>query len=102
MIGDRLRSRLVNELEARVHSGKVLEGQRDELEAAGVVAPGKIVVDEPAGVGTPPPLHPTHHASVELPYENAGEKNKNRGPKPQQPPLPAPRGKVRVGGARPR
>src|ERR1051325_195980 len=43
---DLLGSELEEQIEAGVQTGELLERERDELEATGVVAPGHVVVDE--------------------------------------------------------
>src|SRR3954469_19201640 len=66
MVCDRYGPELVDELEARVHSGEILKGERDELETARVVAPGEIVVHEATEVVTPLHRHPADDVGLEL------------------------------------
>ena len=80
---------LEQHLEARAEAGEVLIRQRADLEAARVVAPREIVVDEPVEIARPAHRQPADFARLERRHEIAAYVREAGAPGREQPLLPS-------------
>src|SRR6185437_9915156 len=88
---------LAKQLEADVHRGHILEGQRNELEASRVAAPRQLVVHEPGEIVRTAHPHPADVVGLEHADQLAPNIRKAGSPGGQQPFLRAARENVDVG-----